>query len=81
MASGGWPVIQYTMLQYAMGQITWRGANKVTALLDPWPTHPTDLLPWGVGGLQGPLKGQPGVLGQLSNWLCQGRHINIGATL
>lgn len=62
VASGGWPVIQYTMLQYAMGQITWRGASKDTALLDPRPSSPHRPF-LGDGGLQGPLKGQPGVLG------------------
>ena len=62
VASGGWPVIQYTMLQYAMGQITWRGASKETALLDQCPSlpHKPSL---GDGGLQGPLQGQPRVLG------------------
>lgn len=62
VASGGWPVIQYTMLQYAMGQITWRGANKETTLLDPWPSlpHRPSL---GMEGHRDPSKGQPRVLG------------------
>lgn len=80
VASGGWPVIQYTMLQYAMGQITWRGPRKETTLLDPWPSSPLRHSP-GDGGPQGPLQGQPGLLGQPGSWLCQGKHISIGTTL
>lgn len=44
LVSAGWPVIQYTMLQYTAGHSTWGAAEGWAGALRPAPTP--DGTPW-----------------------------------